>query len=74
MNAAVGSVLMGAPSIETKMPKAGAQNQIRWKSNPRSFQRVLQEGEILEIDPPTKLVTTFVALWGDDVTSGAHPG
>jgi uncharacterized protein YndB with AHSA1/START domain len=31
--------------------------------------REIQEGEILEIDPPNKLVNTFVALWGDDVKS-----
>jgi uncharacterized protein YndB with AHSA1/START domain len=29
----------------------------------------LGEGEVLEIDPPNKLVNTFVALWGDDVKS-----
>jgi len=30
---------------------------------------VLGEGEVLEVDPPKRLVTTFVALWGDDVKS-----
>ncbi|HEY3843038.1 MAG TPA: SRPBCC domain-containing protein [Acidimicrobiales bacterium] len=29
----------------------------------------LGEGEILEIDPPRRLVHTLVALWGDDVKS-----
>ncbi len=28
---------------------------------------LLAEGEILEIDPPRRLVQTMVALWGDDV-------
>jgi uncharacterized protein YndB with AHSA1/START domain len=28
---------------------------------------LLGEGEVLEIDPPRKLVHTMVALWGDDV-------
>jgi uncharacterized protein YndB with AHSA1/START domain/biotin operon repressor len=30
---------------------------------------VLGEGENLEVDPPHRLVSTFVALWGDDVRS-----
>jgi uncharacterized protein YndB with AHSA1/START domain len=30
---------------------------------------LLGDGEILEIDPPRKLVHTMVALWGDDVKS-----
>lgn len=30
---------------------------------------VLGEGEVLEVDPPKRLVSTFVALWGDDVKS-----
>jgi uncharacterized protein YndB with AHSA1/START domain len=30
-------------------------------------ERLLGEGEILEIDPPRKLVHTMTALWGDDV-------
>ncbi len=30
---------------------------------------VLQEGEILEIDPPIRLVTTFAAVWSDEVKS-----
>jgi uncharacterized protein YndB with AHSA1/START domain len=29
----------------------------------------LGEGEILEVDPPRKLVQSMVALWGDDVKS-----
>jgi uncharacterized protein YndB with AHSA1/START domain len=28
---------------------------------------LLGEGEILEVDPPRRLVQTMVALWGDDV-------
>jgi uncharacterized protein YndB with AHSA1/START domain len=28
---------------------------------------LLGEGEVLEADPPRRLVHTFVALWGDDV-------
>ena len=28
---------------------------------------LLGEGEILEVDPPRRLVHTMVALWGDDV-------
>ncbi len=31
--------------------------------------RLLSEGEILEIDPPRRLVHTMVALWSDDVRS-----
>jgi uncharacterized protein YndB with AHSA1/START domain/DNA-binding transcriptional ArsR family regulator len=30
---------------------------------------ILNEGEVLEVDPPRRLVHTFVALWGDDVKS-----
>ena len=30
---------------------------------------LLGEGEILEIDPPRRLVHTMIALWGDDVKS-----
>jgi len=30
---------------------------------------LLGEGEILEVDPPRRLVHTMVALWGDDVKS-----
>ncbi len=30
---------------------------------------LLGEGEILEVDPPRRLVQTMVALWGDDVKS-----
>jgi uncharacterized protein YndB with AHSA1/START domain len=30
-------------------------------------ERLLGEGEILEVDPPHKLVHTMTALWGDDV-------
>jgi uncharacterized protein YndB with AHSA1/START domain len=30
---------------------------------------LIGEGEILEIDPPRRLVQTMVALWGDDVKS-----
>jgi len=37
-------------------------------SNPRSS-TLLGEGEILEVDPPRRLVQTMVALWGDDVKS-----
>jgi len=31
--------------------------------------RLLGEGEVLEADPPRRLVHTMVALWGDDVKS-----
>ncbi len=37
-------------------------------TNPKSG-GPLAEGEILEIDPPRRLVQTMVALWGDDVKS-----
>jgi uncharacterized protein YndB with AHSA1/START domain len=37
--------------------------------NPAAPGMHLGEGEVLEIDPPHKLVNTFVALWGDDVKS-----
>jgi uncharacterized protein YndB with AHSA1/START domain/DNA-binding transcriptional ArsR family regulator len=30
---------------------------------------LLGEGEVLEVDPPTRLVHTMTALWGDDVKS-----
>jgi uncharacterized protein YndB with AHSA1/START domain len=30
---------------------------------------LLGEGEILEVDPPRRLVQSMVALWGDDVKS-----
>ena len=29
----------------------------------------LAEGEVLEVDPPRRLVQSFTALWGDDVKS-----
>ena len=32
----------------------------------------LGDGEILEIDPPRKLVHTMIALWGDDVKEEGH--
>ncbi|MGV8967633.1 MAG: ArsR/SmtB family transcription factor [Cellulomonas sp.] len=37
-------------------------------TNPRS-QDVIGDGEVLEIDPPRRLVLTMVALWGEDVQS-----
>ncbi|HWE55211.1 MAG TPA: metalloregulator ArsR/SmtB family transcription factor [Acidimicrobiales bacterium] len=39
-------------AIEVKNPKAGS---------------LLGEGEVLEVDPPHRLVHTMTALWGDDV-------
>lgn len=39
-------------SIEVRSPKAGGP---------------LGEGEVLEVDPPRRLVHTLIALWGDDV-------
>ena len=37
-------------------------------TNPKA-QDLLGEGEILEIDPPRRLVQTMVALWSEDVQS-----
>ena len=37
--------------------------------------RLLGEGEVLEVDPPRRLVHTMAALWSDDVKSrGRLPG
>src|SRR5687767_10079945 len=38
-------------------------------SHPKANGALLGEGEILEIDPPRRLVQTMVALWGEDVKS-----
>jgi uncharacterized protein YndB with AHSA1/START domain/DNA-binding transcriptional ArsR family regulator len=45
--------------------KAGSPYQMGHPSAPG----LLAEGEILEADPPRRLVHTMVALWGDDVKS-----
>jgi uncharacterized protein YndB with AHSA1/START domain len=37
-------------------------------TNPR-FDGLLAEGEVLEVDPPRRLVQTMVALWSDEVRS-----
>lgn len=37
--------------------------------NPAMPGMSLGEGEVLDIDPPNRLVNTFVALWGDEVAS-----
>ena len=45
----------------------------RWAAPRR--RRLLGEGEVLEVDPPRRLVHTMVALWGDDVKAeGAVAG
>jgi uncharacterized protein YndB with AHSA1/START domain len=36
-------------------------------TNPKAPGVILGEGEILEADPPRRLVQTMRALWGDDV-------
>jgi uncharacterized protein YndB with AHSA1/START domain len=38
-------------------------------SHPGGGGQLLGEGEVLEVDPPRRLVHTLVALWGDDVKS-----
>ena len=44
----------------------------RW-ARPRPAM-LLGDGEVLEVDPPRRLVHTMRALWGDDVKSeGVHP-
>jgi uncharacterized protein YndB with AHSA1/START domain len=50
----------------------GAQFVSDWKAGSHVEQstpdgRLLGEGEILEIDPPRRLVQTMRALWGEDV-------
>jgi uncharacterized protein YndB with AHSA1/START domain len=50
----------------------GAQFVSDWRAGSRVEQstpvgRLLGEGEILEIDPPRRLVQTLRALWGEDV-------
>jgi uncharacterized protein YndB with AHSA1/START domain/DNA-binding transcriptional ArsR family regulator len=52
----------------------GAQFVSDWKAGSHVEQstpdgRLLGEGEILEIDPPRRLVQTMRALWGEDVKS-----
>jgi uncharacterized protein YndB with AHSA1/START domain/biotin operon repressor len=37
--------------------------------HPGADSQLLGEGEVLEVDPPRRLVHTIVALWGDDVKS-----
>ncbi|MCU1586153.1 MAG: transcriptional regulator, ArsR family [Microbacteriaceae bacterium] len=43
--------------------KVGSHVEITTTGSPDLF----GDGEILEIDPPTRLVHTMIALWGDDV-------
>jgi uncharacterized protein YndB with AHSA1/START domain len=59
------------PDIRSKY-NFGAQQTSDWKpgsryemSHPAGL--LLGEGEILEVDPPRRLVQSFTALWGDDV-------
>ncbi|MGZ4805819.1 MAG: ArsR/SmtB family transcription factor [Ilumatobacteraceae bacterium] len=40
-----------------------------WEMSNPAAPVVLGEGENLEVDPPRRLVQSFVALWGDDVKS-----
>jgi uncharacterized protein YndB with AHSA1/START domain len=39
----------------------------RFEMGHPSLSELLAEGEVLEVDPPRRLVHTMVALWGDDV-------
>lgn len=39
----------------------------RFEMSARDGAVILGEGEILEVDPPRRLVQTLVALWSDDV-------
>ncbi len=62
------------PEIRSKY-SFGARVDSDWTSGSRlelsaaNGTRLLSEGEILEIDPPRRLVHTMVALWSDDVRS-----
>ena len=51
----------------------GARISCDWRPGSRfemsSPSGLLGDGEILEVDPPRRLVQTMVALWGDDVKS-----
>jgi len=39
----------------------------RFQMGHPALSELLAEGEVLEVDPPRRLVHTMVALWGDDV-------
>jgi len=60
------------PEIRSKY-NFGATQTSDWKPGSRyemtagSGTMLLGEGEIVEVDPPRRLVQTFTALWGDDV-------
>lgn len=59
------------PEIRRKY-NFGAAHVTDWKPGSRyemshPMGGLLGEGEILEVDPPRRLVQTMVALWGDDV-------
>ena len=41
----------------------------RFQMGHPALSELLAEGEVLEVDPPRRLVHTMVALWGDDVKS-----
>lgn len=60
------------PEIRAKY-NFGAGVFTEWKPGAAMAMRAgefeLGEGEIIEIDPPTRLVHTLRALWGDDVTA-----
>jgi uncharacterized protein YndB with AHSA1/START domain/biotin operon repressor len=36
-------------------------------SSPKAANGLLGEGEVIEVDPPNRLVHSLIALWGDDV-------
>ncbi|HUY21392.1 MAG TPA: SRPBCC family protein [Acidimicrobiales bacterium] len=60
------------PEIRAKY-NFGAQVHSEWTPGSRlemgapGAAGLLGEGEVLEVDPPRRLVHTMVALWGDDV-------
>jgi len=62
------------PEIRSKY-NFGAHLVTDWQPGARFEMRgwggesLIGEGEILEVDPPRRLVQTMVALWGDDVKS-----
>ena len=67
------------PEIRAKYNFGARRRQSDWKPGsryrdefPERPTRLLGEGEILEVDPPRRLVQTMCALWSDDVKSEGY--
>ena len=62
----VGSVCLSPTEVEAALVEHDGQLYLIPESA-RNGTVMLGEGEILEVDPPRRLVQTMVALWSDDV-------